>query len=69
MSEAVNIVINVVEQMNLSNEDRLLLIDKLGQGVTVSKPINLKKMTEMEIYRRKFERWMVETKKLYPPKK
>lgn len=69
MSQAVNIVINVVEQMNLSNEDRLLLIDMLGQGVTVSKPVQLKKMSEKEVYRRRFERWMVETKKLYPPKK
>jgi len=69
MSQAVNIVINVVEQMNLSNEDRLLLIDKLGQGVTASKPVEIKKMSEKEVYRRRFERWMVETKKLYPPKK
>ena len=69
MSQAVNIVINVVEQMNLSSEDRLLLIDMLGQGVTVSKPVQLKKMSDKEVYRRKFERWIVETKRLYPPKK
>lgn len=69
MSEAVNIVINVIEQMNLSNEDRLLLIDKLGQGITATKTVRLKKMSSKDIYRRKFEKWIVETGKLYPPKR
>lgn len=69
MSNSVNIVINVIEQMNLSTEDRLLLIDTLNQGVSASKPSKPKKMSSKEIYRRQFERWIVEQKLLFPPKK
>ena len=68
MSEAVNIVIGVIEQMNLSTEDRLKLADMLNEGVAARKPIQPKKMSDKEIYRRRFEKWVVEKKILFPPK-
>jgi len=69
MSQAVNILIGVIEQMNLSSEDRLMLADMLHKGVTAKKPLKPKKMTAQQLFHKKFEKWAIETKTLYPPKK
>ena len=65
MSEAVNIVIGVIDRMNLSNEDRLELVTVLSKDITV-KP---KKMTAQQLFHRDFKKWVIDRKILYPPKK
>jgi hypothetical protein len=68
MSEAVNIVIGVIEQMNLSSEDRLKLVDMLGQSVAV-KPIQVKKMSKTDLYANECRRWLLENQMMFQSKK
>jgi len=67
MSQAVETILSVIENMNLTDKDRLVLIDKLSK-TTTNKP-TIKPMTEKQLYIRKFERWVVENKILFPPKR
>lgn len=68
MSEAVNIVLSVIDSMNLTDQDKLQLIEQLGKGVQVDEILKPKVMTEKELFIRRFEKWVVEKKILFPPK-
>ncbi|WP_461632045.1 hypothetical protein [Labilibaculum euxinus] len=68
MSKAVDIVLSVIDSMNLTDQDKLQLIEQLGKGVQVDQQLKPKPMTETELFRRKFEKWVVEKKILFPPK-
>ena len=67
MNQAVETILSVIDGMNITDEDRQMLIDKLSSA-TISKPIK-KPMTENELYIREFERWVVKQGILFPPKK
>jgi len=67
MSQAVETILSVIDGMNLTDQDRLILIDKLS-STAKNKPVK-KPMTEKELYAREFERWVVEQKILFPPKR
>tara|TARA_R110001583_G_scaffold33438_4_gene112918 strand:+ start:9307 stop:9543 length:237 start_codon:yes stop_codon:yes gene_type:complete len=66
VSKAVEIVLGVIDHMNLTEQEKLVLVEKLS-GSTTSK-VSPKPMTEEELYIRKFEKWLIEKKKLFPPK-
>lgn len=67
MSQAVETILSVIDGMNITDEDRLTLIEKLSNSTNI-KPM-IKPMTEEELYIRRFERWVVEKGILHPPKR
>ena len=67
MTQTVQTILSVIDGMNITDEDRLLLIQELNKA-TVKKPIR-KTMTKKELLHREFERWAVKNKVLYPPKR
>ena len=67
MSQAVDIVLGVIERMDLTDKDMEILVNRLSANTPV-KQIAPKPMTEKELFIRRFEKWVVEKKILFPPK-
>lgn len=69
MADVVDITLGVIERMNLTEEDRKELINQLSETLIVNEPKKPKAKSYEEIVGDEFEKWAIENKILFAPKK
>lgn len=66
VSKAVEIVLGVIDHMNLTEQEKLVLVEKLSS--TTTSKVTPKPMTKEELFHHEFTKWVIEKEILFPPK-